>query len=217
MARKTRKTKPLIYIFYEGESEQCYARFLKEHFSDVASIKYPASKGLFEEAENKFAKDAKYRNNIEVTDEIWFFFDVEITDHVHWPERYRIIKKLRRLRKKPNIRIRLLMTTGCIEYWFMLHYQMMVPPITTVADKDRIRHQLEQRVPEYEKGDWEATSKIAAKHPIAVQNGQRVLQNLQSQGLPTLEDTDERNQWLHQSSLTFTTVHEAILFLESIC
>ena len=51
MARKTKPSKPLIYVFCEGESEQCYARFLKEHFEDVAVIK-PASKpGLFDEAE----------------------------------------------------------------------------------------------------------------------------------------------------------------------
>lgn len=36
MPRKFRQVKPLIYIFCEGESEQAYARFLKEHFADAA-------------------------------------------------------------------------------------------------------------------------------------------------------------------------------------
>lgn len=44
----------------------------------------------------------------------------------------------------------------------------------------------------------------------------KTLQNLKNDGLPTLEDTDERNKWLYRSSLTFTTVHEAIIYLESL-
>ncbi len=115
MARELRKAKPLIYIFCEGESEQAYAAFFKEHFSDAASFKSPASTGLFSFAESKFSKDARYRNSAEVTDEIWFFFDVEESDHDKWNDRLKTIKKLRRLRKKPNIRVRLLMTTACVE------------------------------------------------------------------------------------------------------
>lgn len=40
MPRPTRKTKPLIYVFCEGESEQAYTEFLKKTFSDLAVIKY---------------------------------------------------------------------------------------------------------------------------------------------------------------------------------
>ena len=216
MPRRLRKAKPLIYIFCEGESEQAYSQFLKEHFSDVASIKYPSSTGLFAEAWDKFKKDAKYRNSIEVTDEIWFFFDVEDADHSKWNERYTIIESLRKLRRRPNIRVRLLMTTACVEYWFMLHYDMMAPVISTVADKERILHMLERRVKGYKKGDYTTTSEIASHYPAAVEHGSRVLKNLMSEGLPTLDDTDERNRWLHQSSKTFTTVQEAITFLEGL-
>lgn len=216
MPRILRKTKPLVYIFCEGESEQVYARFLKEHFADVVSIRYPASPGLFSEARDKFAKDPKYRDYAEVTDEIWFFFDIEESDHDKWDERYKIIQKLRKLRKRPNIRVRLLMTTACIEYWFMLHFQMFSPALSTVADKDRIRHMLEQKVPGYKKGDLDTTYKIANLYPTAVQNGNIVLRNLIGEGLPTLDDTDERNRWLHQSSKTFTTVQEAITYLETL-
>ena len=62
MPRPTRKTKPLIYVFNEGESEQAYTEFLKKTFSDYAVIKYPKSTGLFEEARDKFNKDKKYRD-----------------------------------------------------------------------------------------------------------------------------------------------------------
>lgn len=215
MARIMRPQKPLIYVFCEGESEQAYSRFLKEHFSDVASIQTPV-KGLFNDARDKFNKAPKFRDYAEVTDEIWFFFDVEETDHDKWDKRYEIIKKLRKLRKKPNIRIRLLMTTACVEYWFMLHYELLAPALSTVADKERMLHRLEQKVQDYAKGDQETTNCIAVRYPTAVQNGKRVLHNLLGEGLPTLEDTDERNRWLHQSSKTFTTVQEAIAYLESL-
>lgn len=214
--RKTKIAKPLICVFYEGESEKCYAEFLKKAFEDAASIKIYASNGLFDEANAAFHKETRYKSMVDVLNEIWFFFDVEVADHAHWPTRQKIICALRRMRKKPNIRVRLLMTTGCIEYWFMLHYQMMAPPIVTLADKERVLHQLIQKVPGYKKGDQSSIFKIAKEYPTGIINGQKTLRNLQSEGLPTLEDTDERNQWLHQSGKTFTTVQEAIEFLQSL-
>ena len=60
MARRLKKTKPLIYVFCEGESEQAYTDFLKHKFADVAVIKRPSATGLFEEAEAKYKKDRKY-------------------------------------------------------------------------------------------------------------------------------------------------------------
>lgn len=210
------KQKPLIYVFCEGESEQCYAKFLKEEFEAVAEIKYPAKTGLFDEAVCKFNKEPRYRDSIGVTDEIWFFFDVEESDHTHCDKRFQIINKLRKLRKKPNIRVRLLMTTGCIEYWFMLHYQLLAPSIASKADKERMLGMVQQKVPLYTKGDYEQTKRIAQHYSVAVQNGRKTLENLLENGLPTLEETDERNRWLHQSSKTFTTVQEAIQYLESL-
>ena len=44
--RKFQPEKPLIYVFCEGESEQAYAKFLKEHFADVAVLKIPSKTGL---------------------------------------------------------------------------------------------------------------------------------------------------------------------------
>lgn len=138
MARKLRKAKPLIYVFCEGESEQAYTDFLKKKFADIAVIKRPKAPGLFEEAVDRFSKDPKFRNSAEETDEIWFFFDVETKVIGKWDHRMKIIKALRKLRKKPGVRVRLLMTTGCIEYWLMLHYKMYAPPLQSVAQKERI-------------------------------------------------------------------------------
>lgn len=216
MPRPTRRRKPYIVVFCEGESEQAYTDFLKKEFKDVASIKRPSATRLFEEADGKFKKDKAYRDYAEVTDEIWFFFDVETKDIGLWDARMKIIKRLRTLRKKPGIKVRLLMTTGCIEYWLMLHYEMYTPPIQTVAEKQRVIERLLSKEPNYQKGDTAATAKIAQNYPKAVIHSKQTVLNLLSQGLPGLEDTDERNRWLCQKCLTFSNVYEAIDFLTSL-
>ena len=216
MARPTKKTKPLIYVLCEGESEQAYTDFLKKTFSDIAVVKRPKSTGLFEEARDKFDKDKSYRDNAEVIDEIWFFFDVEKDQREKWEARLKIIKSLRRLRNKPGIKVRLLMTTACIEYWLMLHYKKYTPDIETVADKQRILHEVQSREKDYEKGDYSSTARIAERYPTAVKNARDVLTKLLQEGLPALADTDERNRWLYFSSKSFSTVFEAIEFLESL-
>ena len=90
----------------------------------------------------------------------------------------KIVKRLRSLRKKPNIKVRLLMTTGCIEYWLMLHYEMFVPSIQTVEEKRRIMAKLLTKVPDYEKGNLNATFKIAQNYPTAVRNAKKTVSNL---------------------------------------
>lgn len=208
-----RRVKPLIYVFCEGESEIEYIKVIKEKYEDVAVIQKPI-KGLFSVTDKKFKKDAKYRNNAEVTDEIWFFFDVDDGQTGSWDKIKKIISTLQKLRKKPNVRVRLLMTTGCVEYWFLLHYKKLYPSIQNVAEKENVMKQLQGECPGYEKGDHVTTRKIAEKIDQAIVNGDWVLNHID--GLPTLEDNDVRNRWLYQSTLTFTTVQEAIKFLESL-
>lgn len=216
MARKLKKSKVSICVFCEGESEQAYTDFLKSKFQDVAVFKRPSSTGLFDEADNRFKKDPKYRDYADVIDEIWFFFDVEEKDIDNWGKRLEIIKRLRRLRKKPQIRVRLLMTTGCIEYWLMLHYRLFAPPVLTVPEKEQMLRQVIKEEPTYKKGNYIATARIAQHYPTAVKNAGIVLQNLLKEGMPGLEDTDERNLWLCKNCRTFSTVQEAIFFLESL-
>ena len=216
MPRPVRHEKPYVVVFCEGESEQAYTDFLKKEFNDVASIQRPSSTGLFEEADSKFKKDKNYRENAEVIDEIWFFFDVETKDIASLDKRMKIIKRLRSLRRKNRIKVRLLMTTGCIEYWLMLHYEMCTPSIQTVSEKQHIMDRLCRKEPGYKKGDANITAKIAQNYPAAVINAKQILTQLLSQGLPGLEDTDERNCWLCQKCLTFSTVFEAIEFLSNL-
>lgn len=220
MARQVRKAKKVIYVFCEGESEEEYAKCLRETFSDVAAmhIPPPVSTSLFEDTKSKFDKEARFRNNAEAIDEIWFFFDTEDCDVGQWEKRLKIIKRLRGLRKKPNIRVRLLMTSGCVEYWFRLHYEMAIPTLHTVADKDNVRHRVQQLVPGYEKGDPATIGQIASRWPEAAQRGYEVLARLIADGMPPVgeKNSDERDAWLHRNEYTFTTVQEAVRFLESL-
>ena len=216
MPHQIRESKKYIVVFCEGESEQVYMDFLKKEFRDVAVIKRVNTTGLFAEADRIFRNNKKYIDNAEVTDEIWFFFDVETKDADSWDVRMRIIKRLRSLRKKPGIRIRLLMTTGCIEYWLMLHYRLFAPPVLTVPEKEQMLRQVIKEEPTYKKGNYIATARIAQHYPTAVKNAGIVLQNLLKEGMPGLEDTDERNLWLCKNCRTFSTVQEAVSFLESL-
>lgn len=217
MPRSLKSEKPFIYVFCEGESEQVYTDYLKKVFADVAVIRRPKETGLFEEARVKFSKSPKYKNNIEETNEIWFFYDIEEYDKDKWDDRLAIIKKLRKLRKKQGIRVRLLMTSGCIEYWFMLHYKYYTPSLVTVPEKERVINELKRTIPTYKKGDYDSTEKIAVNYPVAVNNSKKTVKALLSDGLPGLEDTDIRNQWLNTQSKTFSNVYEAIEFLQGLC
>lgn len=98
----------------------------------------------------------------------------------------------------------------------MLHYEYLAPTIRTVADKERILSKVVTKEPPYKKDDMDAISRIAENYPTAVENARKTVNNLLSQGLPGLDNTDERNEWLCAQCLTFSTVYEAIEFLESL-
>ena len=198
--------KAVIVVFCEGESEQAYTEYLKKRFADVAVIKYPKETGLFERAESRFAKDPQYRDYAEVTDEVWFFFDVETKDVDLWNQRMKIIKKLRKLRKDPNIRVRLLMTTGCVEYWFMLHFKMYAPPLQTVAEKERVISELLEKEPGYKKGDYPSTARIAENYPTAitiVPADQRVYVDTENAELHPLQMEDAEGYWFTREDTNF--------------
>lgn len=216
MGRKIKSSKPLIYVFCEGESEQVYSDFLKKTFKDVAVIKRPKQTGLFETADKMFKNNIQYRDNKEITDEIWFFFDTEPTDKDKWETRLKIMKRLSKKPGKRQITVRLLMTKACVEYWFLLHYQNINPDIETLEDKARILDKLKRHEPDYVKGDKASTYKIAHNYQTAISNSEQIMKGLLSQGLPTLENTDARNKWLHSCGKSFSTVHEAIKYLQNL-
>lgn len=215
--RPIRSAKKIIYIFCEGESEQEYANFLKEEFSDVAAIQPPVI-GLFEQAKRNFSREVRYKNKIEVIDEIWFFFDTEEDTGTSWDTTAAIIKWLKKLKKKPPIKIRLLMNKSCIEYWFLLHFKKTTIPIRSAQDKLLVEDQLKQKnfAPSYKKGDHDSIFEIAQRYQIAKENGSWALSQIKDSGLPPKDNESIRNEWLYKTTNTFTNVHEAIDFLEQL-
>lgn len=232
-SRPKRPEKLLIYAFYEGESEKQYLQQLKRRYDKVAVIKIVSKSGLFEEAVSQFEKNPSLRDYTNETDEIWFFFDTGDTDgnDKSWDFILPRINKLRKKKKKPGIRVRLLMTTGCLEYWLVLHFQKYRPSIQCKEERDRVETDLNQLCQKtwnlaYEKGDPDITRRVFETGlETACENGAFYLHalELKKDGLPPLENPsepdarqlDERYQWLLSSRETFTTVQEAVAALRA--
>ena len=113
-------------------------------------------------------------------------------------------------RRRNPIKIRLLMTTGCVEYWFLLHYERVRPAIATPAEKERVRKDVQRHVLSFEKGAQKSTDEIAQHYARAVENGRWTLECLKQEGMP---EGSVGDRWLYQGKHTFTTVHEAIEML----
>lgn len=214
--RRYRRAKPFVYVFCEGPSEQTYISYIKERFQDVCVIKKPF-KGNFQQALDKLTKDPRCLQEISEVDEVWFFFDAEHDKADEWATDKKIINRIARMRKKPGIKVRLLMTTGCVEYWFLLHYRQCAPQIYTPEDKERVLDLLREYQSDYAKGDPQSTRSIAENYETAIANGQWTLKRLADSGdMPDFADETERNAWLFRGEVTFTTVHEAIECLKSL-
>lgn len=218
MARQTkeRPLKKAIHVFWEGESEEAYSYALKRIFSNVASIKPHREKGTFDVARSYCRGNVKFHNEVSEYDELWFFFDVEVGKASTWDRYAHFRKDLVTIcgKRKPMPKIRFLMSMGCVEYWFLLHYEHVRPAIVNRAEKDRVMNTLKKYVPYYAKGDQNAVNAIVQNYPTAVQNGRWTLECLRQEGMP--EEEEQRNLWLFQGKHTFTTVHEAIEVLLSL-
>ena len=98
------------------------------------------------------------------------------------------------------------MTKGCIEYYFLLHYEKSQPLIVSVKDKEKVLKLLSTKYcPGYEKGDKDTTWEIAEHYEIAVENGDEELEGT--------ADENERIRRLYFTDSTFTNVHEAVKHL----
>lgn len=215
MARKVqqRQTKKAIYVFWEGESEEAYSKALKNIFSNQAAIKSHREKGTFDTARAYYRGNRAFQNSMPEFDELWFFFDTELSKADQWDKNMKCLKEIIASRRKNPIKIRLLMSTGCVEYWFLLHYERVRPAIATPPEKERVLKEVQKHVPSYEKGDQKSTEEIARNYPAAVENGRWTLECLKREGMP---EGEERDQWLFQGKHTFTTVHEALEMLMAL-
>lgn len=53
-------------------------------------------------------------------------------------------------RNDPSL-IRLLKTTECVEYWFLLYYERVRPAVANPAEKEQVLKELQRHVPAYKK------------------------------------------------------------------
>ena len=216
MPRQVHKKSPkkTIYVFWEGESEEAYIKCLKNTFSKSAIIFPHREKGTFAVAKAFYRGNKEFYENISEYDEIWFFFDTERDKADQWNWNWECLEDILAAKHPDKFKVRLLMTSGCVEYWLCLHYEKLAPAIVTPADKERTLVHLKQFVPTYKKGDYETTKAIEENYERAMENGKWSLDRLIPEGLPKSKRT--RDYWLYKSEHTFTTVHEALEYLAKL-
>ncbi len=212
MARKTnpREKNPYIVVFWEGESEELYMKYMKREFRSYANLTVNKQRGIFQAANKAILKEkGVFFSDRKEIDEVWFVFDTEPDLRGKWEEYEKIVRALKKIQKE--LRVRLLMTKGCIEYYFLLHFQKCRPTILTPTDKEQILKSLVANyVPNYQKGDADSIDKIAAQYTTAVINGHWSLEQAISEiGIVS----EERDRQLFMTDSTFTTVQEGIEFL----
>jgi len=220
MARRIKRVQPkkVIYVFWEGESEQAYSSFLKREFEDRASLHLHHEKVLFYGAK-AYARSASFKSIIQELDEIWFFFDKELEMSEKWDEYMNCLKELKKIQgQRTSVRVRLLMTSCCIEYWLLLHFRRTAPALALPSDKERMLTELRKEEADYQKGDYASTARIASRYLEATANGAWTLERLIPEGIPSTgtNSTQNRDHWLFQNQYTFTTVHEAVQFLQDL-
>ena len=98
----------------------------------------------------------------------------------------------------------------------LLHYKKLAPPIQSDEAKVQILHDLMHWMPKYQKGDYTATWEIATQYKLAVIRAKQILTDLLQDGLPSLEDSDVRNEWLCSRCVTFSTVFKGIEHLQEL-
>lgn len=109
--------------------------------------------------------------------------------------------------------VNLYMTKGCIEYYFLLHYEKTQPLIVSVKDKEKVLKLLSTKYCSgYEKGDKDTTWEIAEHYETAVENGEWSLKRIADE-LEGTADENERIRRLYFTDSTFTNVHEAVKHL----
>lgn len=214
MARqvKRREKNPYIIVFWEGESEEAYMKFLRKKFHAYANLTVHNQKGVFSAAKKSIlsSKGRYYADRKEI-DQVWFIFDTEQDLKGKWGEFKEIINRLKKLHKE--MLVRLLMTKGCIEYYFLLHYEQCAPLIESKSDKEHVQNRLERSyIPGYKKGDPEKIELIGQNYLNAIENGRWSLKRIEGE-IGSMEQSEERDFRLFMTNSTFTTVHEGVQFL----
>ena len=130
-ASKQKETKPLFWVFCEGETEKEYINFLKSLYRVPIKIKIKIAKSNISDT---YIKSFKGKGFTHDKDRNFLMYDADVKDVVE------------KLKKSKNTE--LLLSNPCIELWFLLHYQNQTASIKT---KDCVRN-LKNMNPSYKKG-----------------------------------------------------------------
>ena len=104
------------------------------------------------------------------------------------------------------------MTTGCIEYWFLLHFERTQPTMDGQPFKEKIFNRLKTHVPQYTKAGTEGLRKFAEeKMENDIGNAQRIMQSIVNNGQWAKAD---RYRQLYTSGATFSTIFETLVELK---
>lgn len=209
----SRKQRPYIVVFWEGESEEVYLKFLKQEFRRETEINVSKQKGLFDQAIKIFGPKGELKDSDvrKMVDEIWFIFDTEKDLKGKWNEYEEKIGILKKRAK--NAQIKLLMTKGCIEYYFLLHFEKSAPTIILPVDKDKVEEKLKNKYcSDYKKGDKKSTYRIAKNYIRAIENSKWSLKRIEAE-IVDLKESRERNRKLFVSDSTFSNAHEGVEYL----
>ena len=205
-----------VYVYYEGEgSEKAYLEFLKSRFHDAIIIK--GKRGFYPNTEKDLKKpNSDLNKNWDTINEIWFFFDIDpdammdgrITS---WKKLEDVIRKIG-VSSRKKIKVRILMTTGCIEYWFLLHFERTQPAMDGQPFKEKVFSRLKTHVPQYTKAGTEIIRKFADERmENAIVNAQRIMQSVVNDGHWASADL---NRQLYTSGATFSTIFETLVELK---
>lgn len=215
---RTRHSRRYVYVYYEGEgSEKSYLAFLRSRFQDVIIVK--GKKGFYPDAGNDLKRpNSELNRNWDEINEIWFFFDIDpdsIMDGrlASWKSLEDVIRKIG-ARSGKRIKVRILMTTGCIEYWFLLHFERTQPAMDGQPFKEKMIRRLRTYVPQYTKAGTETIIRFAdEKMEGAIRNGRNVMQALvnKEQWAQT-----EMYRQLYTSGATFSTIFETLVDLKGM-
>lgn len=217
MARQSKNLKrnPYIIVFWEGESEEQYMKYMRQFFHRKVNLTVNPKKGVFDVAKKAFSTKGVYADDVADVDEIWMIFDTEKDLRQNWNKNWDIVQSVKR--KCKHAEVRLLMTQGCIEYFFLLHYEKLAPTITTPADKDNMVAKLagEKYCLGYKKGDQITTYKIAERFDTGIENGKWSMKRINDE-LNAARTDEDKYRILYFTDSTFTNVHEAIEYLKDL-
>ena len=105
-ASKQKETKPLFWVFCEGETEKEYVNFLKSLYRVPIKIEIKIVKSNISDA---YIKSFKGKGFTHDKDRNFLMYDADVKD---------VLEKIKKLKN-----IELLLSNPCIELWFLLHYE----------------------------------------------------------------------------------------------